>query len=220
MNFSASLTKFSEHFPWIRILQKRFRDVNCNIPLEILQLRPDPWTYQKLYRDLLIGITFFLRKEYWQYSCVFSPNVLPYEASGHLYENIFLWEKEDVLEKLGLDYDPDEYVFTRPYPKEIVDLMHGCYSLSFKKLIRHVPAVYVILYADGTVYFCDGEKNRLSFPEFTLSSEIWQKYWRVTVGFLHITYNFYADYENLREEEYPKMFQIYVYDVTNSDEEV
>lgn len=219
MSFSAALTKFSHHMDLIRALQERYRKVYTLLPLEIFQLTPtSARIYQDLYEELLEGITWFPRQEFWQYPYVFSPNVLKDETDWYRYENIFLWEKEEVLKILQLEnYDPfRDFIFTRPYHREIMELMHGCFMLSAKRLVRHVPEVYVILYEDGSVYFCDKEKNHMEFPEITLSSELREQYHIVTVEFLHNKQIFYGGLQG----PYPRIFPIHVYDVVNSDQEV
>lgn len=220
MSWSAALTQWHHHTEEMTLLKKRYRTVWSTLHLEILQYRPsDHSVYRNFYQELLRGITNFPRRKYWQYSSILSPNILEREGDWYTYDNIFFWEKEEVLELMESAYDPEkEQPFTRPYPKEIMELAHTCLTLSDKSLIRHVPEVYVILYADGNANFCDREQNQISLPEYIrLSVEDMEGVYRITVNFLHVDVYFYKTWKEAPENDFPCIFHVYVYDVINTD---
>lgn len=219
MKWSAALTQWYHHIRELETLKKRYKLVWYTLSPDLFQYRPsDHSVYRKFYNDLMGGITHFPRQMYWQYPCILSPNILEREGDWYTYENIFFWEKEEVLELLEVDFDPDETAFTRPYPKELLELAHGCLTLCEKKLVRHVPEVYVILYADGSAYFCDSEGVHIFLPQIIgLTVEDMDGTYRVTANFLHINVSFYKTWKDAQENEFPCIFHVYVYDVVNTD---
>ena len=226
MTFSSALTRWSDHILWIRQLQKRYEiTAHERISLDILEKMYPHQNYEifylYLFKTLLTGIEFFPRKEYWQYPYIFSPHPIKPEPDSNWYENIFFWEKEEVLELLGIDpalLTEPAHRFPPRHSREAVDMMYGVYTLTEKKIIRHVPDVYVAIYADGSANICDNNLNEISLPGISLTTGRYNEiFYTATVEFLHLSSVFHAE---IGKSTFPVCSRIRVYDIINSDLEV